>query len=929
MKFQLTLSLFFLLILPVLLFGQQDEELLSYSRYIHIESYSEHLQQDIIGLESSWYCQEERNSILNRIRKSEEITQELSNYLKLRSALAELGKGDIDNCILKIEDLSKNPLYSGIYYFMKSRLYLSQKKFPDAYENIIEAKQEFSEKKDKIGVLYSEIAIFSLIKQVADFAVLKEMYDSILMQSQAYGNGNAEVLIRAVYGIFLYDSNPKESLNILYKGWEESKSLERSIRITYAIKLLKHFLNNQLYDHFHKIFEEIKLDCEHSCFVGRSSIINTLMSYRKSQIDQLDSSIYYDKLALKQRKIYGKKEFVGYSYLNLCSNYLQLNKLEMAKKYLDSSKVFLLSNDNMEARQFLLKYKLKYFEAIGNLDSVIRINSRLNFIDQSIFKKQQKVVLYSIELDYTLRKRIEHQAYMERLKAQKSKYRYLIIIAALLLLILMGSIALLLFRGKRLKVMRLQNFSDFKTIIDFEREITRLKGLFQSDTLGFIILDHDFNLRYSNSFAQGILLSSDSKVMGTSFLSYIDDSSRKDFLKATENMLLVKKSQDVIVHFDKLENSILVSLSISPLYVNGRLESVLIIAIDVTEREKALDVEKEQNTILQTLFNSVTESVILMDAKGLVISINETGAKRMDTTVEEIKNTNYFSHLYQDNLEERKSKFHEAVVQKKAIVFTENLVSAHNLVSIYPHINEQQEVDVVAVYALDISNKIQSMEQINSLRQKVLRSQMNPHFIFNSLNAIQSYILKNDTIHAVKYLNSFAKLIRMILDSSSYDYIKLSKEMDILTYYLELQQLRFGDKFSWEMQVDDHIDKDSILIPAMLAQPFIENAIEHGLQHLKEKGSLKISFAKADKSIVFKVIDNGIGRSESRSLYQNASRTTAGHSTQIFIDRLNTLNKYSGKKITHDIIDLIDDSGKAKGTMVIINIPIIYRSHII
>ncbi|NOR86338.1 MAG: hypothetical protein GQ527_01890, partial [Bacteroidales bacterium] len=279
--------------------------------------------------------------------------------------------------------------------------------------------------------------------------------------------------------------------------------------------------------------------------------------------------------------------------------------------------------------------------------------------------------------------------------------------------------------------------------------------------------------------------------------------------------------------------------------------------------------------------------------------------------------------------QERVHRITQAIDKKEAVIYSENIDSYHTLVSIYPKFNEEGEVDYIAEFTQDTTDRILSHEQINSLRQKVLRSQMNPHFIFNSLNAIQSYVLKSDTKQAVKYLNSFAKLIRMILDSSRFDYINLQKEINILEYYLELQQLRFGDKFTWSLDVDSNIDTEAILIPPMLAQPFIENAIEHGLQHLSGSGIIKISFVRANDSIIFKVSDNGIGREASRKLQKDLIHGSDSLSTKIFKERLFTLNKYSGQKITHDIVDLKDNDHNARGTMVIINIPIIFKSNII
>jgi LytS/YehU family sensor histidine kinase len=322
----------------------------------------------------------------------------------------------------------------------------------------------------------------------------------------------------------------------------------------------------------------------------------------------------------------------------------------------------------------------------------------------------------------------------------------------------------------------------------------------------------------------------------------------------------------------------------------------------------------------------VSESIILIGANRKIQLLNSTAAARLGSVVEDLIDADYLESIPFHTREVREKKLSEVIETGKMVVFNEEKESYNYLISYYPSTNPEGMVEFVAEFSQDITERRLATEHINSLRQKVLRSQMNPHFIFNSLNAIQSYVLKNDAPQAVKYLNSFARLIRMILDSSRYDYITLAKEIKILEYYLELQQLRFGDKFIYQLEIDKNLDIEGLLIPAMLAQPFIENSIEHGLQHLEDKGKVKISFVKVKNSVVFKVVDNGIGREASYKIQEKIQHKDTSLSTQLFKERLYTLNKFSGKKITYNIVDLKDDAGVAKGTMVIINLPLIYKS---
>ncbi len=130
---------------------------------------------------------------------------------------------------------------------------------------------------------------------------------------------------------------------------------------------------------------------------------------------------------------------------------------------------------------------------------------------------------------------------------------------------------------------------------------------------------------------------------------------------------------------------------------------------------------------------------------------------------------------------------------------------------------------------------------------KALRSQMNPHFVFNALNSVQNFILKNDTREASRYLTKFARLMRLILENSESPMVPLAREIELLRYYTELENLRFNQKFSFDFQVDPNLSPEAVSIPGMLIQPHIENAIWHGLMHKTEPGHLWVRFLQADE----------------------------------------------------------------------------------
>ncbi len=208
------------------------------------------------------------------------------------------------------------------------------------------------------------------------------------------------------------------------------------------------------------------------------------------------------------------------------------------------------------------------------------------------------------------------------------------------------------------------------------------------------------------------------------------------------------------------------------------------------------------------------------------------------------------------------------------------------------------------------------------LEQKLLRSQMNPHFIFNSLTSIQNFILTEKPDKASIYLSKFAGLVRNILDNSVEEYVILEKEINTLENYLELQKIRFAAKFDYRIHIADEIDIDSIKIPPMLAQPFIENAIEHGIKHRETPGHIDIRFTLKDHILIFEVEDDGIGRQKAREIAILKDPEHKSMATSLTRERLANLNRKLNEKIRLEIIDLKNALGEATGTRVTFGIPL-------
>lgn len=210
------------------------------------------------------------------------------------------------------------------------------------------------------------------------------------------------------------------------------------------------------------------------------------------------------------------------------------------------------------------------------------------------------------------------------------------------------------------------------------------------------------------------------------------------------------------------------------------------------------------------------------------------------------------------------------------------------------------------------NTKLRAANKASKLEQSLLRVQMNPHFIFNTLAAIQNITLEGNPIKSSNYIAKFSKLIRQNFDYVKKESIALDKEVAMISNYIETQQLRFNNAFTYTIEIDDALNKSEIKVPPMLLQPFVENAIEYGLKEKKEGGKLTIKIEKEPKDLVFIILDNGLGRSVKA---KQEKITEELHATSIFIERLKMRKK--GEEKTFKIKDLFDKNNTPTGTEVI------------
>lgn len=220
--------------------------------------------------------------------------------------------------------------------------------------------------------------------------------------------------------------------------------------------------------------------------------------------------------------------------------------------------------------------------------------------------------------------------------------------------------------------------------------------------------------------------------------------------------------------------------------------------------------------------------------------------------------------------------------------------------------------------------KVNLEKNLNQSKLKAIKSQMNPHFFYNALNTLQSYILSNDKKQAVNYLSKFSNLTRTILEMTEKETVSVSEETKTLGLYLEIEKARFEDDFSYDIKIGSTVDAESIKIPTMLLQPYVENAVKHGLLHKKGKKHLQVLFEKEDDILKITIDDNGIGRQKSGELKAIKNKKHQSFATEAMQNRVALLNQYTRKNITIHYTDKVNKSNQPAGTLVVFEIPITF-----
>ena len=213
-------------------------------------------------------------------------------------------------------------------------------------------------------------------------------------------------------------------------------------------------------------------------------------------------------------------------------------------------------------------------------------------------------------------------------------------------------------------------------------------------------------------------------------------------------------------------------------------------------------------------------------------------------------------------------------------------------------------------------------QRTKELEIQALRSQMNPHFIFNCLNAINRFVLGHETEAASDYLTKFSRLMRMIMNHSRHSLITLADELEVLRLYLDMESLRFKNAFDYSILLDDDIEAGDVLIPPLLLQPFVENAVWHGLMHKQGRGQLSVIIQERNDLLTITIRDNGVGRKRADDLKSKSVEKYKSMGLQITAQRLALLTGKEEPGHLFEIEDLYDEEGKAAGTQVVLKIRI-------
>lgn len=384
--------------------------------------------------------------------------------------------------------------------------------------------------------------------------------------------------------------------------------------------------------------------------------------------------------------------------------------------------------------------------------------------------------------------------------------------------------------------------------------------------------------------------------------------------------------------------------TITAIYKGDEVFRFISVVRDITERKKAEERLRESERKLSSILNALDEvvwAISLPDYKLLLVS--KSFEKVYGKTSREWKrNFNLWKDAIIPEDKAIGERMESEILSQGLAYGVYRIVDAHGNIKWLENAakvvkNENNESLMIMGITTDITEKKRAEEALRAAQEvadeanraraelelRALQMQMNPHFVFNALNSIQSYVMNQDTLTANLYLSKFSRLIRLFLDSSRSKFIPLAEEIKLLTLYIELEKIRFEGKFEFEIIVDSMVNK-YVEIPTMILQPFIENAINHGLRYKHQKGLLSIRFYKEVGYLICKIEDDGVGRRNAEKIQGKSSKGYKSQGLKITTERLTTYNKINDANIVFSIKDCIENPASPNdevGTVIEIRFP--------
>lgn len=384
---------------------------------------------------------------------------------------------------------------------------------------------------------------------------------------------------------------------------------------------------------------------------------------------------------------------------------------------------------------------------------------------------------------------------------------------------------------------------------------------------------------------------------------YVSNRQMNKAITIAENVLAEsKKNNDVAQQIDQLQllsklyeqdnnfqraGSLLqeaYNLSVKAGNTNKARNSALLLAAFYNKQQKNAEASKVYQTFLNNLDSIIKRDSSLIDAK--LFEVTEQRIRELEK-----------EKLLQNELMQKTTRFNYVLIGSIALL---------GLLLFFI---------MRALRSISIKNKKIALQS--------LRREMNPHFIFNSLNSVNQYIAENNELEANKYLTSYSSLMRNVMENSGKDLVPLNVEIDQLKKYLELEHQRFREKFDYTIVQDKSIDAETTLIPNMLIQPHIENAVWHGLRYKEEKGKLELSFQKKEALLEVTITDNGIGIAKSRLLKTDNQKIHQSRGISNTRERIELLNKIYKTGIVMKVEEINKDG--ETGTRVTISLPLITK----